>query len=48
VKKKDSSSNTVTITASGSDKIDGLSSQAISSQYDSFEMCSDSSNWYVE
>ncbi len=48
VKKIDASANTVTLTASGSDKIDGLASQVLGVQYDSVNLVSDgSANWYV-
>lgn len=47
VKKIDSSSNTVTISRSGSDLIDGKTSIVISNQYVSYAFQSDGTNWYI-
>lgn len=48
VKKIDSSTNAVTIAASGTNKVDGKASQSLAKQYDSYELISDgSSNWYI-
>ena len=47
-KKTDSSVNTVTITAQGSDEIDGSSTAIISTQYDAVTIQSDGvSNWWI-
>jgi hypothetical protein len=47
VKKVDSSSNAVTVTTSGTDEIEGKSSEALNKQYASLYLISDgSSNWY--
>ena len=47
IKKIDSSANACTITASGTDLIDGSSSMSLSSQYDYVTLISDGvSNWY--
>jgi len=47
VKKIDSSTNTVTINPNATEKIDGLSSLTISTQYESYYLYSDGSNWYI-
>jgi len=47
IKKIDSSTNTVTITPNGSNKIDNASTVVMSVQYQSYEIVSDGSNWWV-
>ena len=47
VKKKDSSSNTVTITSTFSQTIDGAATKVITQQYVSVTVVSDGSNWYI-
>lgn len=48
VKKIDSSGNTVTVTRSGSDTIDGTTSKVISTQYETYTFVSDgSSKWWI-
>ncbi len=47
VKRKDGSGNTVTIARSGSDVIDGATSQTLNAQYTSATVVSDGSNWYI-
>ncbi len=47
VKKTDSSSNTVTVDANGSETIDDALTQIISYQYDSICMMSDGSEWWI-
>ena len=45
VKKTDSSTNAITIATTSSQTIDGVTTQTINSQYTSFTMVSDGSNW---
>lgn len=47
VKRKDATGNTVTIVRSGSDTIDGATSQTLNQQYTSMTVVSDGSNWYI-
>lgn len=48
VKKIDSSANTITVTASGSDTIDGAGTKVLSKQWDTCTIASDGvSNWYI-
>ena len=47
IKKIDSSANTVTLTRSGSDTIDGGTTAVISVRYTSITIVSDGSNWYI-
>jgi len=47
VKKIDSSTNTVTVSPSGTEKIDGGSSHTISQQYEAYEYVSNGTDWYV-
>lgn len=48
IKKTDSSANTVTITASGSDLIDGTATKVLSTQYAELEIASDGvSKWHI-
>jgi hypothetical protein len=47
VKRKDNTANTVSINRSGSDTIDGATSQALTAQYTSVTVVSDGSNWYI-
>ena len=47
VKKIDASTNTVTVSPSGTETIDGASSHTISQQYETYEYVSDGTNWYV-
>ncbi len=47
VKRKDGSANTVTIARTGSDTIDGATSQTLNQQYTSATVVSDGSNWYI-
>lgn len=46
--KIDSSVNSINVTAAGSDKIDGLATQVLLNQYNSFIIRTDGSNWYVK
>lgn len=46
-KKTDSSGNAVTVTASGSDTIDGASTKAISTQYNVIRVYSDGTVWWT-
>jgi hypothetical protein len=47
VKRKDATANTVSIVRSGSDTIDGATSQTLDAQYTSATVVSDGSNWYI-
>lgn len=47
VKKIDATGNTVTIKRSGTDTIDGATSQVITTQWTSITVQSDGSNWYI-
>ncbi len=47
VKKIDSSANVVTIAAATGQTIDGQSTRAIASPYDSYTVLSDGSNWWI-
>ncbi len=47
VKRTDASANTVTIARSGSDTIDGATSQTLDAQYTSVTVVSDGSNWFI-
>jgi hypothetical protein len=47
VKKVDSTANTVTITTTSSQTIDGSASKVLSSQYDGFQLQSDGANWMI-
>lgn len=47
VKKTDSSGNAVTVTAHGSDTIDGSSTYSLPAQYDVVTIRSDGANWWV-
>lgn len=47
VKRKDNSGNAVTIARTGSDTIDGATSQTLDSQYTSATIVSDGTNWYI-
>ena len=47
VKKIDASTNTVTVSPSATETIDGSSSHAISKQYETYEYVSDGTNWFV-
>lgn len=47
IKRKDASANTVTIGRTGSDTIDGATSQTLNAQYTSATVVSDGSNWYI-
>ena len=47
VKKIDASTNTVTVSPSGTETIDGASSHSISQQYETYEYVSDGTDWYV-
>ena len=47
IKKTDSSANTVSITCSGGNTIDGSTSAVISVQYLSITIVSDGSNWFI-
>ncbi|MGH7974998.1 MAG: hypothetical protein ACREBR_05705 [bacterium] len=46
-KKTDSSANSVTVTAAGSDTIDGAASQVLTSQYQDLSIQSDGTNWWI-
>ena len=48
VKKKDSSTNIVTVDANGSETIDGELSQALDAQWDSLTVVSDGTEWFIE
>ncbi|HSX43168.1 MAG TPA: hypothetical protein VLF59_03720 [Candidatus Saccharimonadales bacterium] len=47
VKRIDGSANTVTISRSGSDTIDGMTSFTLDLQYTAFGVVSNGSNWYI-
>lgn len=47
VKKTDSSTNAITIATTSSQTIDGSTTQSLTSQYTSFTMVSDGSNWNI-
>ena len=47
IKRKDNAAHTVTISRSGSDTIDGATSQTLDVQYTSATVVSDGSNWYI-
>jgi hypothetical protein len=47
IKKTDSSTNTVTVDGSGSETIDGATTQVISSQYDSMHIVCDGTEWWI-
>ncbi len=47
VKRVDGSGNTVSVARSGSDTIDGATSQTLTAQYTSLTLVSDGSNWYI-
>jgi hypothetical protein len=47
VKRIDSASNTVTVSRSGSDTIDGMTSFTLDLQYTAFAVVSNGSNWYI-
>lgn len=47
VKKIDASANAVTIDASGSETIDGATTQALAAQYDSLTLICDASQWWI-
>lgn len=47
VKKTDSSVNTVVLTATGGQTIDGLSTATISNQYESVDIVTDNANWFI-
>jgi hypothetical protein len=47
IKKVDSTANTVTITTTSSQTIDGSASKVLSSQYDGFQLQSDGANWII-
>lgn len=47
VKKTDSSGNSVTIAAAGSETIDGSSTSTLASQYDTKSVYSDGINWWI-
>jgi hypothetical protein len=47
VKKIDSSSNTVTVARDGADLIDGATTLVLASQWESYVIQSDGTNWYV-
>ena len=47
VKKVDASINNVTVDGAGGDTIDGALTQTILSQWESIQMVSDGSNWYI-
>ncbi len=47
VKRTDASGNTVSVARSGSDTIDGQTSQSLALQYTSLTIVSDGSNWYI-
>lgn len=47
VKKIDSSANTIIINPHGTETIDGSTSLTLSTQYESYYLCSDGNNWYI-
>ena len=47
IKKIDGSVNGITVTPNGSETIDGNASIAINTQYESYRLSSDGSNWYI-
>ncbi len=47
IKKTDSSGNTITVDADGSETIDGSLTKVINIQYDSMMIVSDGSNWHI-
>ena len=47
VKKTDSSTNTVTLTASGAQTIDGASTTTLTKQYESVDIVTNNSNWFI-
>ncbi len=47
IKKIDSSTNTVTVTPNGTQKIDGADNIVISAQYDSCTIVSNGTHWYI-
>jgi hypothetical protein len=47
IKKVDSTANTVTITTTSSQTIDGSASKVLSYQYDGFQLQSDGANWII-
>ena len=47
IKKVDSTANTVTITTTSSQTIDGSTSKVLSYQYDGFQLQSDGANWMI-
>jgi len=47
IKKVDSTANTVTITTTSSQTIDGTANKVLSSQYDGFQLQSDGANWMI-
>lgn len=47
VKKTDASGNAVTLDADGSETIDGATTKALSSQYDSVTIVSDGTSWHI-
>ncbi len=47
IKKIDSSANTVTIDANGSETIDGQLTVTLTAQYESVTLVSDGSNWFI-
>jgi len=47
IKKTDSTANAVTIAPAGSETIDGNSLWALSGQYDSVQLVTDGTNWYI-
>ena len=47
IKKIDSSANTVTIDGNLAETIDGSLTQVLSTQYDSYTIITDGSNWFI-
>ena len=47
IKKIDSLANAVTVVPNGADKIDGETSQTISSQWTNMQLQSNGTNWYI-
>ena len=47
IKKIDSTGNLVTIDANGSETIDGVDTVVISTQYESFKIVSNGTNWFI-
>lgn len=47
IKKTDSSANVVTVATPGSETIDGANTLSLTTQYESYILISDGSNWHI-